>query len=148
MVRIKGVRKLLINSPLELREQPLNDSIENAQKYVNSDFENTYFLGYRDIPHFLGKYTLGKRAIDYGCGTGRSTRFLKANGFEAIGVDVSNKMLEQAIIIDPISHYLQIKSAEIPVIDSSCDLILSCFVLLQFLQSRNCLQFLKKFIDL
>jgi SAM-dependent methyltransferase len=106
-----------------------NDTVENAQRYAASGFENTYFLGYRELPLFLEKYSLGKRAVDYGCGTGRSTRFLQSNGFQVIGVDISKKMLQQAIRFDDASYYLHIKNAQIPVFDSSCDLVLSSFVL-------------------
>jgi len=106
-----------------------NDSLENAQKYACTAFENTYFLGYRDIPFLLKKYVHGKKAIDYGCGTGRSTRFLQSQGFETIGVDVSKAMLEQASAIDAKTRYIQIENAQIPVFKNSCDLVFSCFVL-------------------
>lgn len=106
-----------------------NDTVENAQRYAASGFENTYFLGYRELPLFLEKYSLGRRAVDYGCGTGRSTRFLQSNGFQVIGVDISKKMLQQAMRLDSTAHYLHIKNTQIPVFNSSCDLVLSSFVL-------------------
>ncbi len=106
-----------------------NDTKNNALEYATLSFENTYFLGYRDLPFLLEKYSSGKKAIDYGCGTGRSTRFLQANGFQVIGVDISRKMLQQAKKIDRSSFYLHIKNARIPVFDDSSDLVLSAFVL-------------------
>ncbi|HSX13466.1 MAG TPA: class I SAM-dependent methyltransferase [Chlamydiales bacterium] len=121
-----------------------NDTLENAQNYANSGFENTYFLAYRDIPFFLEKYTTGKRAIDYGCGAGRSTRFLKDYGFEVIGVDVSKKMLEQAIRRDQTTHYLQIVSSQIPVLSDTCDLIFSCFVMLTIQTKQELLAIFKE----
>lgn len=133
----------LLKAPLaKNRAFSQNDTIENVQKYVKSGFENTYYLGYRDIPHFLEKYSEGKRAVDYGCGAGRSSRFLKANGFEVIGVDISKKMLEQAVKQDPSSHYLHIKSAKIPVFDNSCDLVFSCFVFLTISSKQELLAIL------
>lgn len=108
-----------------------NSTIENAQKYVRSGFENTYYLGYRDLPFFIEKYVKGKRAIDYGCGTGRSTRFLKSLGLDAIGLDISAEMLSQALSFDnDPSHYLLIRSGQIPLLENSCDLAFSCFVFL------------------
>ncbi len=121
-----------------------NDTKDNAKKYADSGLENTYYLGYRDIPYFLEKYTVGKRAIDYGCGTGRSTRFLKKFGFETIGVDVSKEMLAQALTIDDESHYLHIKSGQIPVLDNSYDLVFSCFVFFTISTKKEILAILKE----
>lgn len=102
---------------------------ENALKYKKSEVkEGTFYLGYRDIPFLLSRYASGKRAIDYGCGTGRSTRFLQMLGYETIGVDISKDMLEQANAIDKSSHYLLIENAKIPVLDNSCDVIFAGFV--------------------
>ena len=124
----KKVRSLKHSIPRALPVS-INDTMENAQKYAASGFENTYFLGYRELPLFLEKYSSGKRAVDYGCGAGRSTRFLQSNGFQVIGVDISKKMLQQATRLDDKSYYLHIKNARIPVFDASCDLVLSSFVL-------------------
>lgn len=121
-----------------------NDTDLNVVRYAKSGFENTYYLGYRDIPHFLEKYTAGKNAIDYGCGTGRSTRFLNENGFDVIGVDISKKMLQQAIKFDKKSNYLHIKNARIPVFDDSCDLVFSCFVLLTVPSKKELLAIFKE----
>jgi SAM-dependent methyltransferase len=102
---------------------------ENAQKYKKTKvFDGTYLLAYRDIPAILKRFVRGKRAIDYGCGTGRSTRFLKDLGYETIGVDISKEMLEQALSIDKKNHYCLVENAKIPVLDDSCDLIFACYV--------------------
>jgi SAM-dependent methyltransferase len=47
----------------------------------------------------------GTRALDFGCGTGRSTRFLRELGFEVTGVDLSELMLAQARARDPHGDY-------------------------------------------
>src|SRR5579872_5712590 len=124
-----SVTQEISDSHFDIEEHPNNTS-ENAQKYLLSGFENTYYLGYRDIPDFLEKYSKGKKAIDYGCGTGRSTRFLSSLGFEALGVDTSREMLAQAVNFDTSAHYLLIKSAQIPVLSNSYDVVFSCFVFL------------------
>lgn len=103
---------------------------QDAKKYSLSGIENTtYYLAYRDVPALLKKYSKGRRAIDYGCGTGRSTRFLKDLGFETIGVDISKEMLSQALEIDSNIHYLLIENGEIPILASSCDVIFASLVI-------------------
>ena len=44
----------------------------------------------------LGRPTRHERALDFGCGVGRLTRALARRFDEAVGIDVSERMLEQA----------------------------------------------------
>lgn len=77
---------------------------DRAASYADLQFPGTYYLAYRDLPGILGDGS-GKRALDFGCGTGRSTRFLVDLGFDAVGVDISAEMLDQARQIDPGGDY-------------------------------------------
>lgn len=110
----------------------MNDTIgvACAEAYARAEFKNTYLLGYRDLPWILRHYVSGKAALDYGCGSGRSTRFLKKLGFECAGVDVSHAMISLAHKNDVTGYYSLIKSAETSFQSSSVDLFFSCFVFL------------------
>ncbi|HYA64945.1 MAG TPA: class I SAM-dependent methyltransferase, partial [Candidatus Sulfotelmatobacter sp.] len=77
------------------------EDVTRAREYATLEFANTYYLAYRDLPAIFAKYAPGKRALDFGCGTGRSTRFLQELGFSAIGVDISEDMLRIARATDP-----------------------------------------------
>jgi SAM-dependent methyltransferase len=57
------------------------------------------------LPGLIRRYKNGSRALDFGCGAGRSTRFLKNLGLNAIGADVSQAMLDQARALDPSGEY-------------------------------------------
>ena len=57
-----------------------------ADAYSRLEFPGTYSLAFRDLPGLLAKHVSGRRAVDFGCGAGRSTRFLRTLGFEVIGV--------------------------------------------------------------
>lgn len=122
----------------------INNSAENVQKYSDAGFENTYYLGYRDLPLLFENYTLGKKAIDYGCGMGRSSRFLKSYGFEVLGVDVSKEMLINASKANDLIHYVKIKSGKIPVSSDSYDLFFSCFVLFSISTKSELLSIFKE----
>jgi ubiquinone/menaquinone biosynthesis C-methylase UbiE len=76
-----------------------------AESYSKLEFPNTYYLAYRDLPEIISKHVTGDRAIDFGCGTGRSTRFLKQLSFNVIGIDISKDMLEIARNIDLSGEY-------------------------------------------
>ncbi len=108
-----------------------HDYDKHAPEYTQFGIEGTPYLGFRDIPELLQKYGNEKKALDYGCGAGRSTRFLKSLGFDTVGVDISHAMLEQARLKDEVGEYHHIQSAQIPFEDESFDLIFSNYVFLE-----------------
>jgi len=76
-----------------------------ARAYATLQFPGTYYLAYRDLPSLVRHYGCGTRALDFGCGTGRSTRFLRDLRFEVTGLDISQAMLDQARSLDPAGDY-------------------------------------------
>lgn len=102
--------------------------INRADSYSKLEFPGTYYLAFRDIPEIIEKHVNGFSALDFGCGAGRSTRFLKKLGFNAKGVDISQEMLEKALQLDPEGDYLQVSNGSLNSIRSnSFDLVLSAF---------------------
>ena len=84
-------------------------NLVRADSYSKLEFPNTYYIAYRDLPEIISKHVTGKLAIDFGCGTGRSTRFLKNLGFQVKGIDISSEMLEKAKSFDPDGDYLVVE---------------------------------------
>jgi len=76
-----------------------------AESYARLEFPNTYYLAYRDLPKIISSHVSGKKAVDFGCGTGRSTRFLKELGFDVTGIDISQDMLNIARNLDKSGDY-------------------------------------------
>jgi SAM-dependent methyltransferase len=104
------------------------EDLTRARSYAQLEFPNTYYLAYRDLPKIIRKYTKGNKAIDFGCGTGRSTRFLKDLGFIATGIDISAEMVAVASDTDPNGNYIVIENADFSHFNKvSYDLILSVF---------------------
>jgi ubiquinone/menaquinone biosynthesis C-methylase UbiE len=103
-----------------------------SSQYSKLKIENSYFLAFRAAAELLEKHrNIGTNLLDFGCGTGRSTRFLKTLGFEAIGVDISQDMLRKAQQVDQ-GDYCWIDSKEIPFSEQSFDVIFQSFVLLEY----------------
>ena len=69
---------------------------KRAAEYAKMEFPGTYFTAFRDLPLLYQTHVKGDRALDFGCGTGRSTRFLEALGFKPVGIDISADMLKIA----------------------------------------------------
>jgi SAM-dependent methyltransferase len=81
------------------------EDVSRAGAYATLEFANTYYLAYRDLPTILAQRVTGTKALDFGCGTGRSTRFLRKIGFQVTGVDISEDMLRIARAQDPAGDY-------------------------------------------
>jgi len=102
--------------------------IKLAKAYSKLEFSGTYYLAYRDLPEIIGTYVTGEKSLDFGCGTGRSTRFLKKLGFNVTGVDISENMIEQAKRMDPTGDYQLIKDEYCNQFDDETfDLVFSIF---------------------
>ena len=104
------------------------DDPTRASSYALLEFPGTYYLAFRDLPELIARHVRGTRALDFGCGTGRSTRFLKRLGFDAVGIDISSSMIELARAADPTGEYLKVSNGDFAgVADASFDLVLSAF---------------------
>lgn len=99
-----------------------------ADAYSKLEFPGTYYLAYRDLPAAIRKHVIGTKALDFGCGAGRSTRFLRGLGFEAIGVDISEQMVAKARELDPSGEYhLVSDEGDFDLPTGELDLVLSAF---------------------
>jgi ubiquinone/menaquinone biosynthesis C-methylase UbiE len=104
------------------------EDAKRAEAYAKLGFPGTYYLAYRDLPGIIFEHVKGKKAIDFGCGTGRSTRFLRRLGFDAVGVDISEDMLKRAREADCEGDYRLIEEGDFSKFaDDAYDLVLSAF---------------------
>lgn len=98
-----------------------------AQAYAKLEFANTYYLAYRDLPEIIARHVQGAKALDFGCGTGRSTRYLRRLGFQVTGVDISEDMLRLARLTDADGDYRLVGDGDLSAITPGFDLVLSAF---------------------
>jgi SAM-dependent methyltransferase len=99
-----------------------------AASYADIAFPGTYYLAYRDLPALISRHVGGVRGLDFGCGAGRSTRFLRDQGFDVMGVDVSAEMLARARERDPAGRYLLLGEAGLDDLPAAAfDLVLAAF---------------------
>lgn len=99
-----------------------------AAAYAQLEFPGTYYLAFRDLPAILAEHIHGRGAVDFGCGTGRSTRFLRTLGFEVVGVDIADAMLAQARERDPQGDYRLVPDGDLDGLSAhGYDLVLSAF---------------------
>jgi SAM-dependent methyltransferase len=98
-----------------------------AAAYAQLEFPGTYYLAFRDLPAIIGEHIQGRQAVDFGCGTGRSTRFLRELGFHVTGIDIS-EMLAQARARDPQGEYRLVPDGDLGGLAAHAyDLVFSAF---------------------
>lgn len=74
-------------------------STVNIYNKIASKYADIFDADISDNPYldkFLSKITTGNKILDLGCGTGRITSYYADKGYNVIGVDLSEKMLEVA----------------------------------------------------
>lgn len=104
------------------------EDASRANAYATLEFANTYYLAFRDLPRILAQHVIGTKALDFGCGTGRSTRFLQKLGFKVIGIDIAEDMLRIARATDPTGDYRLVAGDDLTQFASGAfDLVLCAF---------------------
>ena len=99
-----------------------------AAAYDQLELGGTYDLVFRNLPELLKRHAEGARAVDFGCGTGRSTRFLQELGFTTTGIDISEEMVTIARNRDPDGTYAVIQDGEFSALPvGGFDLVQSAF---------------------
>ena len=99
-----------------------------AHYYAGLGYDGTYMLAVRDLPDIIVRQVRGHRALDFACGGGRSTRFLKALDFDAVGVDVSESMLAEARRLDPDGRYEVVGDGDLSALGATrFDLVLAAY---------------------
>jgi SAM-dependent methyltransferase len=97
----------------DIREQ--YDPLNTARAYSKGDYDETYFLIRRCLEKYFADWPVEKmskaRVLDYGCGTGRSSRLLNSFGFDhVLGIDPSSSMVELARKSDSSGEFAVISS--------------------------------------
>ena len=120
-----------------------------AESYAKLEFPNTYYLAYRDLPEIIGRHVKGKKAIDFGCGTGRSARFIKNLGFNVTGIDISSDMIAIARYKDPEGNYSLVTNGQYSHLGKGAfDLVQAIFTFDNIPGWENRINILKNLADL
>lgn len=104
------------------------EDARRAAAYDELGWGGTYLLAFRDLPAILRRVVPGGRAVDFGCGTGRSTCWLQTLGFATVGLDISREMVDVARERDPQGDYRRIADGDFSSLPTGAfDLVLSAF---------------------
>jgi len=126
-------------------KKDLYHDVAKAYAEYSQYAKTEWTLGYSVIFDLLGEVS-GKYILDYGCGEGKFSRFLKKNGASIIGVDVSESMIKQAQFQEKEGiEYRVIESGNLSFIpDKSIDVAVMCFVLSTLNDRKHMFQILQE----
>lgn len=121
-------------------------SLNNTQEMIRTIGEKplgTALLAFRDMSSIISKHIQGINALDFGCGAGRSSRMLKEFGLKVTAVDISIKMIDQAIKVSKDINYILIEKDCFKNIEEKYDLILISFVLMEISSKQEIVMLIK-----
>ena len=72
----------------------INISSYNTNRVINYYSHLSYYGLFSYEKKIIEKYFVGKKVLDIGCGTGRTTSSLYNMGFDVIGIDYSEGMIK------------------------------------------------------
>src|SRR5256885_12465910 len=99
-----------------------------AQAYATLESPGPYSRAFGDLPALWAEHVRGRAALDFGCGAGRSTRFLRDLGFDPTGIDVSPAMIDLARAADPAGRYVLVDDGDYRTLDPQrFNLVFSAF---------------------
>jgi SAM-dependent methyltransferase len=85
-----------------------------------------------------GSGPLANRAVlDFGCGTGRLTRFISEQGGDPVGVDATVEMVDAARLLNPWLRFEHVDGRELPFADATFDVIVTAYVLQYYVGGRG-----------
>lgn len=113
-----------------------------AAQYTKTQYAAYRYLVYRDIPLILQKYFKTGKALEFGSGTGDSAQYLYELGFEVVGADINQDMLQQAYAQYPHIPFYAIENGMLPIQTASMDLVFSSFVLMEISSKSEIIAYL------
>lgn len=74
-----------------------NNTLDYYENHAETFVDNTRYLDFRETQeHFLEKLPVNGKILDFGCGSGRDTKYFMDRGFQIDAADGSDKLCELA----------------------------------------------------
>lgn len=135
-----------INSGKMNKNQDIHKLVQNtynkiARKYYTRyGQQSNFFLKYSN--EFLKLLPKQAKILDLGCGPGRDTKFFSEKGYQVVGIDFSESMIEIARKAAPKAKFIQKDFRKLNFEQNSFDGIW-CSLILLHLKRNEVLKFLK-----
>ncbi len=103
----------------------IKQDLQNVYDSIAKDFSKTRHIPWEELSVFIPYLPDGGKILDLGCGNGRLLKVIQSAGkkYEYVGVDFSDKLLEQARQLFPDEHFEQADMARLNFPENSFDVI-------------------------
>ncbi|BCA54465.1 hypothetical protein W02_16050 [Nitrospira sp. KM1] len=123
---MEGSSVVVQDNPDQACHQQKSNKAFGSDRVAQSVWYRSYDLRY-EADLISRCFLSGSRVLDLGCGYGRTTVSLKRLGYEVIGTDVVERMIEEARSAHPDMDYRIMDACAIAFPDSSFDHVLFSF---------------------
>ena len=131
--------------------QGLNN-IEQMYDTVAKEYSDTFSGEHekkpkdQEILHRFSQEIGGRRPVwDFGCGPGQTTKYLKNLGIEISGLDLSEKIIEQARTFHPEIHFRKGNILELEFDDDSIGGVVAFYAIVHFTEEQVGMAFREAF---
>ncbi|MBI5902771.1 MAG: class I SAM-dependent methyltransferase [Deltaproteobacteria bacterium] len=128
------------------------DKVENLYDSIAKEWAETFSGEHekkpkdQEILHRFSQEIGDRRPVwDFGCGPGNTTKYLKNLGIEISGLDLSEKILEQARAIHPEIHFLKGNILELEFENDSIAGVVAFYAIVHFTEEQAGIAFREVF---
>ncbi len=97
----------------------------NTGERLHPLFVTNNYVNHLRVYQFVSQFTLGKQALDVGCGVGYGTALLGRTATRAVGIDLSEIAVNEAFRLYPEGEFLPMDAEKMDFPSQSFDVIIS-----------------------
>lgn len=97
----------------------------NTGERLHPFFVTNNYVNHLRVYQYVSQFTAGKQALDVGCGVGYGTALLARTASRAVGIDISQKAVNEAFRLYPAGEFLRMDAEAMTFPARSFDAIVS-----------------------
>jgi 2-polyprenyl-3-methyl-5-hydroxy-6-metoxy-1,4-benzoquinol methylase len=97
----------------------------NTGERLHPFFVTNNYVNHLRVYQYIDQFTKGKQVLDVGCGVGYGTAWLARSAARAVGIDISQKAVNEAFRLYPAGEFLRMDAENMMFPSQSFDAIVS-----------------------
>lgn len=97
----------------------------NTGERLHPFFVTNNYVNHLRVYQYVSQFTTGKQVLDVGCGVGYGTALLARTASRAVGIDISQKAINEAFRLYPAGEFLRMDAEAMTFPERSFDVVVS-----------------------